>query len=55
MLIDRLLANVNSAPADDINGAADGLEQLTQTDWPKGTTANWLQTQAGRDGRPYST
>lgn len=55
LLIDRLLANVNAAPADGINGAADGLEQLTQTDWPNGTILTRAQLEAARDGRPYST
>ena len=43
LLIDRLLTNVNSAPADSVNGAAEGLEQLTQTAWPRGTVLTRTQ------------
>lgn len=55
LLIDRLLSDVNSAPADSVNGAAEGLELLTETDWPRGTVLTRAQLEAARDGRPYST
>ncbi|WP_433464055.1 hypothetical protein [Spirillospora sp. CA-128828] len=53
LLIDRLLADVNCIPADGVNGAAPGLEKLTETDWPKGTILTRPQMEAARDGRPY--
>lgn len=50
-LIDRLLSDINAAPADDVNGAADGLKQLTQTDWPNGTILTRAQPGSGPSHR----
>jgi hypothetical protein len=53
LLVSRLLDDINARGADGINGAPDGLEKLTQTDWPPGTVFTRAQLEAARDGRPY--
>ncbi len=53
LLILRLLNDINARGADDVAGAPDGLENLTQIDWPRGTVFTRAQLEAARDGRPY--
>lgn len=53
LLIHRLLVDTTAPGADDINGAPDGLEELTQLDWPHGTVLSREVLEAARDGRPY--
>ncbi|WP_344681403.1 hypothetical protein [Saccharopolyspora taberi] len=54
LLIHRLLDDITSPAADHVNGAAEGLETLTQHDWPAGTVLTRVQLEAARDGRPYA-
>ncbi len=54
LLISRLLDNVTARGADNATGAPDGLEELTQIDWPPGTVFTRAQLEAARDGRPYT-
>lgn len=55
LLIHRLLDDITAPAADHVNGAAEGLEKLTQHDWPAGTVLTRVQLEAARDGRPYAT
>jgi len=54
LLIHRLLDDITAPAADHVNGAAEGLEKLTQRDWPAGTVLTRVQLEAARDGRPYA-
>lgn len=54
LLISRLLDDINARGADDIDGAPDGLEKLTQIAWPPGTVFTRAQLEAARAGRPYA-
>jgi hypothetical protein len=54
LLISRLLEDINARGADSLAGAPDGLEKLTQMDWPPGTVLTRAQLEAARDGRPYA-
>ncbi|KUL40535.1 hypothetical protein ADL15_07070 [Actinoplanes awajinensis subsp. mycoplanecinus] len=51
LLIDRLLDDINTRAADDINGASDGLERLTATPLPEGTVLSREDLEAAREGR----
>ena len=53
LLIYRLLDGINAPGADNATGAPAGLEELTQTDWPRATVFTRAQLEAARDGRPY--
>lgn len=53
LLISRLLDDINARGADSVSGAPEGLEKLTQVDWPPGTVLSRAQLEAARDGRPY--
>ncbi|MGH3574115.1 MAG: hypothetical protein ACRDUW_20220 [Pseudonocardiaceae bacterium] len=53
LLISRLLDDITAHGADSITGAPDGLEKLTQIDWPSGTVLTRAQLEAARDGHPY--
>lgn len=53
LLISRLLDNITAHGADGVTGVPDGLEKLTQIDWPPGTVLTRAQLEAARDGRPY--
>ncbi|MGH3775173.1 MAG: hypothetical protein ACRDRR_05455 [Pseudonocardiaceae bacterium] len=54
LLISRLLDNVTARGADNAAGAPAGLEELTQTRWPRGTVFTRAQLEAAHDGRPYT-
>jgi hypothetical protein len=53
LLISRLLDDINARGVEDINGVPDGLEKLTQIDWPPGTVLTRSQLEPARDGHPY--
>ncbi|MGH3851976.1 MAG: hypothetical protein ACRDR6_00440 [Pseudonocardiaceae bacterium] len=52
LLIHRLLDDITAHGFNDINGVSEGLEELTQTEWPPGTVLTRAQLEAARDGRP---
>ncbi|MGH3172127.1 MAG: hypothetical protein ACRDN0_40510, partial [Trebonia sp.] len=52
LLIDRLLDDIAAPAADDINGAAPGLEELTQVKWPQGTVLTRADLEEARRGNP---
>ncbi|MEO7194341.1 MAG: hypothetical protein ABIZ05_05895 [Pseudonocardiaceae bacterium] len=54
LLIHRLLGEITARGADGATGAPEGLEELTQTEWPPGTVLTRAQLEAARDGRSYS-
>ncbi len=54
LLIDRLLDDITAPAADGAIGAAAGLEQLTEIDWPKGTVLTRAQLEAARTDQPRS-
>ena len=53
LLIHRLLQDITAGGADDVNGAPDGLEELTQLAWPHGAVLTREVLEAARDGLPY--
>lgn len=54
LLISRLLEDITAPGADHVSGAPDGIEELTQHDWPDGTVLTRSQLESARDGRPYA-
>lgn len=54
VLLDRLLVDVTSEPADTTTGAVAGLIELTELPWPAGTVLTREILEAARDGRPYA-
>jgi hypothetical protein len=54
LLIHRLLNDVTARGADNIDGAPEGLEELTESTWPRGTVLTRAQLEAARDGLHYT-
>ncbi|MGH3818744.1 MAG: hypothetical protein ACRDRE_13495 [Pseudonocardiaceae bacterium] len=54
LLISRLLDDINAPGVDSATGAPAGLEELTQTTWPRGTVLTRAQLKAARGGRPHA-
>ncbi|RVX39157.1 hypothetical protein EDD27_1504 [Nonomuraea polychroma] len=52
LLIHHLLDDINAPGARGASGAPEGLDALTETDWPKGTVLSRAQLEASRAGRP---
>lgn len=53
VLASRLLADINTAPADNPSDAPEGLHDLMQQPWPAGTVLTRARLQAARDNRPW--
>jgi len=54
LLINRLLDDITARGADNNHGAPEGLEELTENQWPRGTVLTRAQMEAAREGRPYA-
>ena len=52
VLLDRLLTDITTEPADTSIGAAPGLCELAELPWPPGTVLDRDIIEAARDGRP---
>ncbi|MDF5758390.1 hypothetical protein [Spongiactinospora sp. TRM90649] len=52
LLIHRLLDDINAPGADGATSAPEGLEALTEIDWPHGTVLSRAQLEAAREDRP---
>lgn len=53
VLASRLLADINTVPADNASDAPEGLHALMQTDWPRGTVLTRAHLEAARDNQPW--
>lgn len=54
VLLERLLTDITTEPADTTTGAPPGLYELTELPWPAGTVLTRDIVQAARDGHPYA-
>jgi len=54
VLLERLLTDITTEPADTTTGAPPGLRELTELPWPAGTVLGREIVEAARDGRPYT-
>ena len=54
VLLERLLTDITTEPADTTTGAPPGLQELTQLPWPTGTVLTRQIVEAARDGRPFT-
>ncbi|NBH10917.1 hypothetical protein [Amycolatopsis sp. SID8362] len=53
LLIDRLLDDISAPAADNTDGAPDGLDRLTELQWPQEQVLTREMLEAARDGRSY--
>jgi hypothetical protein len=53
VLASRLLADINTAPAEGASDAPEGLHALMQQDWPSGTVLTRAHLEAARDNMPW--